>query len=115
MAVVTFIGELGAVGGVIRPFDFTIERDGAVWDLTAYSSVEWRIWDLRTKTIVVNSGALTIQTATSGIVRYTPAAADPFYANSGVFEARVWAQPATGDPEPSALHRFRIGAGPGPS
>ena len=115
MSVVTHIGELGAVGGVIRPFDFTIERDGAVWDLTGYASVEWRIWDVRTKTIVVLNGSLAIQTAASGLVRYTPGTSDPLYANSGVFEGRVWADPGTGDPEPSALHRFTIGAGPGPS
>lgn len=117
MTTVTHIGELGAVGGMLRPFVFTVEKDGGVWDLTAYNGTgQWRIWDLRTKTIVAANGTLTVTDAVAGEVTYTPGTSDPIMATTGTFEARVWLQHnAGGDKEPSALHRFTIGAGPTPA
>ncbi len=114
---ITNIGELGAAGGILRPFIFILERDGAVWNLNGYTGLEWRIWDLRTHTIVANNGTLALTSdGTDGSVTYTPGTSDPIHLNPGEFEARVWGTPASGPtPEPSALHRFSIGAGPPPS
>lgn len=107
------LGEVGTVGGVLRPWDLTLRRDGGVWDLTGYTALELRVWAYLTKTIIVINGTLALQTALSGIVRYTPGTADPIHANSGVFEARAWGTPGgAGDPEASGLFRFSIGAGP---
>ena len=111
---VTDFGEIGAVGGVLRPIDMTLQRDAAAWDLTGYTLPELRSWDARTKTVVALNGTAAVQApATSGIVRYTPGASDPIHANAGAFEARVWATPSGGgDPEPSNMFRYSIGYGP---
>lgn len=113
---VSDLGEIGTVGGILRPLVLTVERDGEVWDLTGYTDPELRVWDLRTKTIVSLDGSATISDAESGEVTYTPGEGDAIHANSGVYEGRVWVTPSDGDdPEPSGLFRFRVAAGPGPS
>ncbi len=121
MTVITNLGELGTVGGIRRPLDFTLQRDGAVWNLTGYAvgGFELRVWDVRTKTIVALAGTVLLEGApTLGTVRYTPSnpTADLLYAASGVYEGRVFADPDDGgDKEPSGLFRFSIGDGPGPA
>jgi len=113
---VTYLGEIGAVGGTLRPLDLTLQRDGAAWDLTGYTAAELRVWDILTNTLLVLTGTTTILTAASGIVRYVQGTADPIHAASGVYEARVWCTPSGGGAkEPSARFRFTIGPGPGPS
>lgn len=112
------LGEIGAVGGVLRPIELTLERNDAVWNLTDYDAAELRVWDLRTKTLVAINGTTAIVSPNSaGVVRYTPGTDDPIHAlGADTYEARVWVSPsAGGDPEPSGLFRFTIGAGPGPS
>jgi len=116
MQTVTDLGEIGAVGGIMRPLDLTLQRNGATWVLTGYLSAELRVWHMLTGTVLALTGETSIEDADEGGVRYTPGAADPIQAASGVYEARVWCQPADGGPpEPSALFRWSIGAGPGPS
>ncbi len=110
------LGELGTVGGILRPLDLTLQRDGAVWNLTGYTSPQLRIWDVRTHTVVAVTGTLAVQDAANGVVRYSPAVNDPIQAKAGTFEGRCWLNPAGGgDPEPSGLFRFTIGGGPGPT
>lgn len=113
MNVVADLGQLGTTGGILRPLDLTLQRDGAVWNLTGYTAPVLRVRRLRTHTAVAPNGTVVVQTAASGIVRYTPGAADPLFASSGSFEARVWLTPdGGGAPEPSGLFRFTIGDGP---
>ena len=115
MPTIANLGELGATGGIRRPIDLTLNRDGAAWNLTGYTGPTLAVWDIETKTAVALTGTLAVQDAANGVVRYTPAASDPLYATSGVYEGRAWLTPSGGgDPEPSGLFRFSIGAGPNP-
>lgn len=110
------LGEIGSAGGIIRPIDFTLQRAGTAWNLTGYAAPTLRVWDLLTHTIVAITGTGSIVSATAGTVRYTPAAADPISAKSGVYEARWWLDDQSGsDKQPSALFRFSIGGGPAAS
>ena len=117
MQTITDLGEIGSIGGgILRPLDFTMERDGSVWNLTGYAAPELRVWDARTHTIVAINGTGSIVTPASGIIRYTPGVTDPIYGDSGTFEARWWLDDQSGgDPEPSSLFRFSIGGGPPPA
>lgn len=115
MMTITDLGEIGAVGGILRPITLLLERDGTAWNLTGYIDPVLRVWEIRTKTIIAINGALAVTDAVPGEVTYTPGTADPIAASSGVFEARAWLRPATGDREPSGLFRFSIGPGPSPA
>ena len=105
---ITHLGEIAVVGGMQTPIDLTLTRNGVAWDLSSYTGVTLRVWESLTKTIVPLDGTLAVSDAPNGVVRYTPAPSDSLYATSGSFEARVWCQPAAGDPEPSNLFRFTI-------
>lgn len=108
---VTSLGEIGVAGqGVLRPFDLTLQRAGAAWNLTGYTDPTIIIWDLRTRTALATPGTVTIEDAAAGTVRWTPGATVKTL--SGTFEARIYATPSGGgDPEPSGLFRYTIAAG----
>lgn len=112
MRSITHLGEIGVAGqGILRPIDLTLYRNGIVWDLTGYTSPALEVWDYRTKIAVNINGTLALQTASAGIVRYTPGTDDPIYAAAGLYEARASAIPAgVGAREPSGVFRFSIGA-----
>jgi hypothetical protein len=112
---VAWLGELGAVGGILRPLYLTLQRLGATWDLTGYTAPQLRVWDLLTNTVLTLTGTAAIASpATSGVVSYTPGTADPIYAAAGIYEGRVWlTPPGGGAKEPSARFRYSIGPGPG--
>lgn len=112
MQYVSSLGEIGAVGGVLRPYQFTVDRDGAVWDLTGYTAAVLHVWELRTKATVAVGGSAVITSAAAGVVTYTPSVGDPLHANSGQYEGRLWLTSPGGDPEPSGMFRFSIAAGP---
>lgn len=108
MQTVTDLGELGTVDGILTPIDLTLERNGAAWDLTAYTAAQIVVVDLRTKAPVAAPGAVAIQTpATAGVVRWAPTAAA--HATSGIYEGRIVLTSPAGD-EPSGLFRWTIGA-----
>lgn len=110
---VTDLGEVGVAGeGILRPFALTVQRGGATWNLSAYTSPTIQVWDLATRT-AVTAGSVAIADAANGVVNWTPNAA--VYAASGVYEGRIYAVPSGGgDPEPSGLFRFSIAAGANP-
>lgn len=111
METITNLGTIGTTDGIQRPLDISLRRDGAVWDLTGYTTPVLKAWDARTKTARTLNGALTVASpATSGVVEYTPGAADPlFSAGSGLLETRATLIPAGGGvAEPSDLFRFSI-------
>lgn len=104
--------EIGAVGGMLRPWEIRLDKNGVPWNLTGYTAAELRVWDLRTKATVAVGGVATITNPAAGEVTYTPSVSDPLYASSGQYEGRLWLSLPTGDPEPSGLFRFSIAAGP---
>lgn len=111
---VTHLGIIGTPTGLLGPFDLTLTREGdggSAWDLTGYSGATASAWRLTDRTVVATPGAVTIQTAASGIVRWTPVAAN--YTEPGTYEGRFYLTPSGGgDPQPSGLFRFVIAAGP---
>lgn len=111
MQTITNLGTIGTTAGILRPLDLTLQRDGATWDLTGYTTPLLRVWDARTKTTRTLTGTLAVLApASNGIVRYTPAVGDPLFADgAGMLEARVTLIPGgVGDPESSNLFRFSI-------
>lgn len=103
---ITNLGEIGADTAMLTPIDLPLQRDGAVWDLTGYTTPIIDVWELRTRSAVVSPGTVAIQDAATGVIRWTPTAAS--FA-SGVYEARIKVTLA-GKVEPSGLFRFSIGA-----
>lgn len=109
--IVTTLGEIGvAPDGILHPFEMTLLRAGAVWNLTGYTSARIEVWPLATREAVATPGTLTITDAANGVVTWEPGA--DVYAASGAYEGRAWATPPTGVEEPSGLFRFSIGAAP---
>lgn len=113
--IVSHLGEIGAAGATpagLTPIDLPLLRDGAAWNLTGYTNPAIDVWDQRTRAAIAAPGAVAIQQANPGIIRWTPT-----YANlaSGQYEARIRVSPNGGATfEPSGLFRFTIGAGPTP-
>lgn len=106
------LGEIGTVDGIRHPLTVNVRRSGAAWNLTGYTAAALVVWDLRTKATVAVNGSAAVSVAADGTVTYDPGASDPIVASSGEFEGRFMLTPAAGDPEPSDLFRFSIGAGP---
>lgn len=109
---ITSLGEIGAAGGPtpsgLTPLDLPILRDGATWNLTGYDSPAIDVWELRTRSAIVTPGAVQIQDATNGVIRWTP---DYSQFPSGIYEARIRVSPDGGGTyEASGLFRFSIGA-----
>ncbi len=103
MRTVLNLGIIGTTGGsdpgaVLAPLDLPLRKDGAVWDLTGYVDPELVCRDWHTKIPVAVTGTVTIEDAPNGVVRYTPAVADPLYAAAGTYEARVYVRPGAGQP-----------------
>lgn len=101
------LGTIGTVDGILRPLDIVLTRNGAAWDLTGYTTPTAKVWVARTGTAIATPGTVTVVTASTGLIRWTPAAG--VYAASGRYEARFLVTPGGGgDPEPSGLFRFTI-------
>lgn len=100
------LGVIGTLDGNLTPVEFTLTRNGAVWNLTGYTSPAIVVVDSLTKTAIVSPGTVTVTNAVSGIVRWIPNAA--VIAVTGTYEARIYVTPAGGTPEPSGLFRFSI-------
>lgn len=112
---ITDLGEIGAVGGILRPLDLTLLRDGEPWNLTGYSSPTLAVWTVGSHTDVAVNGAVTIHDDETGTVRYIPGIGDPIHATAGIYHGRIWVTPPLGgNPEPSGLFAFTISPGPNP-
>lgn len=111
--VIQNLGVIGTVDGILHPLAVTLYRNGAVWDLTSYSTPVLKVWEARTRTVVTPSGTSAIDAdPTTGIVTYTSVTSDTLSV-PGYYEARFYVTPdAGGDPEPAGLFRFSVSEGP---
>ena len=70
------MATFGFVAGQTAPIDFTLKDGASAADLTGYTSIALQLTNADTGVAVTTTGDVTVITAATGQVRYSPDAAD---------------------------------------
>ena len=118
--IVRYLGEVGAVGGLVLDSDglwpFIVYSGGSAWNLANHtpSTYALKVRRIPDGTAIAINGAVTAASLGLGSFLYNPGTDDPIHAISGPYEGRLWVT-HNGEVMPSDLFRFSIGEGPAAS